>query len=230
MKTQFTLLLFVLLALGACKKEVKMEAKKANTTEKEAHWNINLTYSILASTDPVAGKACTAFNDEISGLVNGIHAAFIEQAKEQIAGLDSAGIEHPAPYELLLMDSVYMSNERYISVLVQSYSYLGGANGNTDYYALNYDLKGDKFLTKNDLLDINQVDDINALLKAYLQDPDQCFTFDAPTLDNCSAVNITPDSIEFTYAKYILGPGACGPVTISIPREKLEGILKIKLA
>ena len=229
MKTKILLFLLTIATLGACKKETRPTIKEVKTTETKSQWETHLEHSVFSFKEAAIEKSCVLFNDEIEGLVNGINAAFIEQCKEQIASLDSAGIKTSGKYELFISDTVYMASDRYISVLVEAYEYFGGANGNTNYYALNYDIKNNKFITHNDLLDHNKSQEINALLKTYLKDPDHCYTFENPRLDICSAINFTPNSLEFTYGKYILGPGACGPVTISIPLKKLNGMVKIAL-
>lgn len=225
MKTKFFALVFALLALGACKKEIKLDVKQIHESDKTAQWNIHITRPAFSTTETEVEKSCVKFNDEITGLVNGIHAAFIEQAKETIAGIDSMGIKQAAPYELIIQDSVFQADKDYISVLMSSYEMLGGANGITNFYGVNYDVKNQKFLDKKDILNYDKATEINALLKENLKDPDKCFTFEAPTVDNFTALNISLHTVEFTYAKYILGPGSCGPVTISVPKAKLKGML-----
>ena len=98
---------------------------------------------------------------------------------------------------------------------------LGGAHGMTNFYAINYDVKTQKFLTNKDILNLDKAADINALLKANLKDPDKCFTFEAPTVDNVTCINLTLHTVDFTYAQYILGP-------YSIPKEKMKDMLVIK--
>lgn len=225
MKTKFFALVFALLALGACKKEIKLDVKQIHESDKTAQWDIHITRPAFSTTETEVEKSCVKFNDEITGLVNGIHAAFIEQAKETIAGIDSMGIKQAAPYELIIQDSVFQADKDYISVLMSSYEMLGGANGITNFYGVNYDVKNQKFLDKKDILNYDKATEINALLKENLKDPDKCFTFEAPTVDNFTALNISLHTVEFTYAKYILGPGSCGPVTISVPKAKLKGML-----
>lgn len=225
MKTKFFALVFALLALGACKKEIKLDVKQIHESDKTAQWDIHITRPAFSTTETEVEKSCVKFNDEITGLVNGIHAAFIEQAKETIAGIDSMGIKQAAPYELIIQDSVFQADKDYISVLMSSYEMLGGANGITNFYGVNYDVKNQKFLDKKDILNYDKASEINALLKENLKDPDKCFTFEAPTVDNFTALNISLHTVEFTYAKYILGPGSCGPVTISVPKAKLKGML-----
>lgn len=226
MKTKIFTLILTVLALGACQKEIKLDVKQIQETEKNEQWDIKITRPVFSTTDASTENSCVKFNDEITGLVNGIHAAFIEQAKEQNASLDSAGMPQIAPYQLYIEDSVFLADANYISVLVSSYEMLGGANGITNFYGVNYDVKAEKFLDKKDILDYNKATEINALLKKNLKDPDNCYTFEAPTVENFTALNFTLHTVEFTYAKYILGPGACGPVTISVPKAKMQGMLK----
>lgn len=225
MKTKFFALVFAVLALGACKKEIKLDVKQIHESDKTAQWDIHITRPAFSTTEAEVEKSCVKFNDEITGLVNGIHAAFMEQAKETIAGIDSMGFKQAAPYELIIQDSVFQADKDYISVLMSSYEMLGGANGITNFYGVNYDVKNQKFLDKKDILNYDKATEINALLKENLKDPDKCFTFEAPTVNNFTALNISLHTVEFTYAKYILGPGSCGPVTISVPKAKLKGML-----
>ena len=228
MKTKFLTLVFAALTLGACKKEIKLEVKQIRETDKTAEWNIQINRPVFSSTEAEVEKNCVKFNDEVTGLVNGIHAAFMEQAKETINGLDSIGEKQIAPYELIIQDTVYLADENYISVLVSSYEMLGGANGIINFYGVNYDMKNQKFLNKKDILNYSKAAEINALLKENLKDPDGCFTFAAPTIENFTALNLTLHTVEFTYTKYILGPGSCGTTTISVPRSKLDGMLMLK--
>lgn len=228
MKAKLIFLVFAVLALGACKKEIKLEVKQIHESDKTEQWDIKINRPVFSSTETEIEKSCVKFNDEITGLVNGIHAAFIEQCKETNAGLDSLGVKQVAPYELIIEDSVFMADDNYISVRALSYEMIGGANGITSFYGVNYDVKNQKFLKKQEILNMSKATDINALLKENLKDPDKCFTFDAPTVNNVTAVNFTLKTVEFTYAKYILGPGSCGTATISVPRDKMQGMLMFK--
>ena len=228
MKTKLFTLVFAVLALGACKKEIKLDVKQIHLTDKTGQWDIKIDRPAFSTTDAETEKSCVKFNDEVNGLINGIHAAFIEQAKEHIARLDSAGFKQVAPYELIIEDSVFLADQNYISVRVLSYEMLGGAHGMTNFYAINYDVKTQKFLTNKDILNLDKAADINALLKANLKDPDKCFTFEAPTVDNVTCINLTLHTVDFTYAQYILGPYSCGHTIISIPKEKMKDMLVIK--
>ncbi|MDE6450976.1 MAG: DUF3298 and DUF4163 domain-containing protein [Odoribacter sp.] len=226
MKTKLFTAFILALSVLACKKEIKLEMKQIRETDKTKEWNITINRPVFSSTETEVEQSCIVINDEITGLVNGIKAAFQEQVREQYASLDSAGLKPAAPYELYITDSIFMADNEQISVLISAYEMLGGANGNTNYYAINYRLKTREFMTPEELLDNEKAAAINALLKEYLKDPEKCYTFEVPTTENFTALNFTRHTVEFTYAKYILGPGSCGPVTISIPRTKMQGMLK----
>lgn len=228
MKTKLFTVVLILLACGACKKEIRLETKQIHETDKTDLWDIQITRPTFSSTEASVEKSCAVYNDEITGLVNGIHAAFMEQAKETVSGLDSIGEKPVAPYELYITDSVFLADQNYISVLVSSYEILGGANGNTNFYGVNYNVKTQKFLDKKEILNYDKAAEINALLKENLKDPDHCYTFDVPTVENFNALNFTLHTVEFTYAKYVLGPGSCGYVTISVPRSKLKDMLMLQ--
>lgn len=228
MKTRSFILLLTVLTFCACQKEIKLTVKQLQETDKTEQWDIEINRPVFSTTETEVEQSCVIFNDEITGLTNGIRAAFMEQAKETTAMLDSAGQKQIAPYQLLIQDSVFLADENYISILVSSYEMLGGANGILNFYGVNYDMKTQKFLDKKAILNYDKATEINALLKENLHDPNQCYTFAEPTADNFTAINITLHTVEFTYAKYILGPGACGPVTISIPRNKMNGMLMIQ--
>ena len=156
MKTKLFTLVFAVLVLGACKKEIKLDVKQIHLTDTTGQWDIKIDRPAFSTTDAETEKSCVKFNDEVNGLINGIHAAFIEQAKENIACLNSAGFKQAAPYELIIEDSVFLADQNYISVRVLSYEMLGGAHGMTDFYAINYDVKTQKFLTNKDILNLDR--------------------------------------------------------------------------
>ena len=135
-------------------------------------------------------------------------------------------MDHPLfPYELYVRDTVFLANEDYISIRLSAYSFTGGAHGMTDFYALNYNMKKHAFVSPQEMLDFRQAREINNLLAENFKNVGGCFT-ENPTLTNgFTAVNITPESICFTYPQYVLGPYSCGYAQVYIPRDKLNGIL-----
>ena len=143
MKTKLFTAMLMVLSITACKKEIKLEVKQIKETDKTTEWNITTNRPVFSATE--IEKSCVKINDEITGLVNGIKAAFQEQAKEQNTSLDSIGQKQAAPYELFITDSVFLADKNYISILMSAYEMLGGANGITNFYGINYNVKTQKF-------------------------------------------------------------------------------------
>lgn len=226
MKIKQLIMGILALCFLGCQQAPKIKTEQIKSSEQTTIWNISIKRTTCSSTDIDLVKQLTPFNDEIQGLISGIQAVFQEQAKRQNAQFDSIGEKQPFPYELFITDSLFQADEQLISLRIESYQMLGGANGTTHFYGINYNVQTGKFLTPKEILNYENAEGINALLKEYLKDPDDCYSFAAPTIENFSALNLTPDSVEFTYGKYILGPGGCGPTIISIPKNRLSGMLK----
>ena len=228
MKTKIFTLILVLISLSACHKEVKIKVDKLNEVANSPEWNIDVHYSVFSTTEQEMQKKYSVLNSKVSQLVEKNKTTFMEQTKLTNVLLDSINIKQSAPYQLLINDTVFLANPQYISLLISSYSMVGGANGITSFHGINYDTKNQKILENKEILNYNKATEINALLKKHLNDPNQCYTFEDPTIENFNALNISLHSIEFTYGKYILGPGACGSVTISVPQKEMQGMLTLK--
>ena len=95
----------------------------------------------------------------------------------------------------------------------------------TTFYCYNLDMHNGTLLPMSTYLrdDKESVDKINALLKQYLHNPDNCFNTD-PTLnmEGFAGINIGEKNVYFTFEAYALGPYACGPATIAVPIDELK--------
>jgi len=220
MKTKLFTLCLTLLVIAGCKKEIRLEVKNIRETDNTSEWNIRIDRSVFSATEEKTEKSCVKFNDEVTGLINGIKAGFMEQTRESVAFLDSVGEKQIAPYELIIKDTVFLADNRYISIRLLVYQFTGGAHGMTNFYAVNYDVPHQKFLQNKEILEENHIRDLDAQLKANLKNPDHCFD-QTPTAENATTLNFTRHSLEFTYAQYVLGPYSCGYTTISVPRNKM---------
>lgn len=132
------------------------------------------------------------------------------------------------PYELMVGDTVYLSNKNIVSVLYTIYTFTGGAHGMTQFVGYNYDMVQMKELTAKEIFKPEATAEINKLLAEYFKDPDNCF-MSKPTLEQVSAVNLAFESVIFTYEQYILGAYACGPATVTVPIEPLKKYLTREL-
>ena len=84
MKTNLFTACMLVLSVVACKKEIKLEVKQINETDKTAEWNISVNHPAFSTTEAEVEKSCVKYNDEITGLVKGIQAAFKEQLKSKL--------------------------------------------------------------------------------------------------------------------------------------------------
>lgn len=202
-----------------------IEVVKEKKSDKTEMWEILISKSVFSSPD---GKKCDIVNDKVSALVDSLVGDFKMQVTEYNRAFDTIPAEEPMrPLEMFVEDSVFMANSNYISLRLKVYISLGGANGETKYYAVNYDLNNGRFLSKGDILNLKQESEMNNLLKQEFINPDNCFV-DVPTVSMCSALNFTSKNLCFTYEKYVLGAGACGDVEVNLDRSRLSNLLLIK--
>ena len=91
------------------------------------------------------------------------------------------------PFELEVKDSVFMADRHYISVRLAVYTLTGGANGLTEYYAVNYSLKDKKFLnSRRCILNYDRSAEIDKQIQRNFKNPENCFS-EVPTLANVSS-------------------------------------------
>lgn len=206
----------------------KIELQKEKYQDNTEMWEISVDKSLFSSSNTEYAKACDVVNQKLAFLTDSLVRNFKRQVVEYKETVDSIpNGQALLPLAMLVEDSVFMATTDYISLRVKVYASLGGANGETTFYSINYDLNGRRFLLNGDVLDLSQTRAIDQLLKGAFKNPEHCFSED-PMLATCSALNLTDKSVCFTYAKYILGPGACGDVTVDVERSKLKDLLLIK--
>ena len=63
------------------------------------------------------------------------------------------------------------------------YTLTGGANGLTEYYAVNYSLKDKKFLNSEGILNYDRSAEIDKQIQRNFKNPENCFS-EVPTLAN----------------------------------------------
>lgn len=226
MKTKILTFLAAAFLLSGCQKEIKLEVKQMHEMDKTELWAFTIDRPLFSTTEPSVEASCVVINDSITNFINQQKKEIEAQAKEFKMAMDSLGEQMVGPFELIVKDSVYMADENYISVRLLTYSYTGGAHGMTNFYGLNYNVKTKKFLNNTEIINTGKAPQINELLKAHLQNPDSCFN-EVPTIENFTALNFTRNSIDFTYAQYILGPYSCGYTSIAIPNHKMKDLLLI---
>ncbi len=189
--------------------------------------DITIVYSVFSAQQAEVEQGCKAVNGAITRLIDSLQNDLKAQLGEYLQKAQKMGEEPMIPFELNVTDSVFMADRHYISVRFSVYTLTGGANGLTEFYAVNYSLKDKKFLTPDKILNTDKHAEINEQIQQNFKNPGNCFS-EVPTLANATVVNFTESDICFTYNPLVLGAHYCGAAEISVPRMLLKGDLLLK--
>ncbi len=221
----FVTALLALFFIGCQEASIKVGEDTLTSTTNE--WEISVKYPVFTSQDVKLEKGCKVVNERVKQLVDSLQNDLKSQLKEYLQEAQEAKIEPMIPFTLDIQDSIFMADAHYISLRMVVFTLTGGANGLTEYYAFNYSIKQDKFLTPEDILNYSKSAEIDKQIQKNFKNPDNCFS-DIPTLANVTVVNFTPGDICFTYDPLVLGAHYCGAAQVSVPRMILKGDLLLK--
>ena len=213
----FVTALLALFFIGCQEASIKVGEDTLTSTTNE--WEISVKYPVFTAQDVKLEKGCKVVNERVKQLVDSL--------QEDLQEAQEAKIEPMIPFTLDIQDSIFMADAHYISLRMVVFTLTGGANGLTEYYAFNYSIKQDKFLTPEDILNYSKSAEIDKQIQKNFKNPDNCFS-DVPTLANVTVVNFTPGDICFTYDPLVLGAHYCGAAQVSVPRMILKGDLLLK--
>ena len=206
----------------------RIEVRQEKKTENTKAWSISIEMPRFSSENKEVAVGCDVINTEVNGMIDDWMRDFKKQVNEYVHGFDTIPDAKPmGPLELWIDDSVFLANQHLVSLRFRVYTSLAGANGETRFYALNYDLKQGKFLSPEEMLDFGKSESINQILKANFKNPENCFSGE-PTIEKCTAINIGVKDVCFTYEKYVLGPGGCGDISVNASREEMKGMLLVE--
>ena len=200
--------------------EATIKIGKDFLSHKTNEFDITIAYPVFTSQ-----KA--AVNGKISRLIDSLQNDLKTQLNEYLQKAREMKEEPMIPFELDVKDSVFMADRHYISVRLAVYTLTGGANGLTEYYAVNYSLKDKKFLSPESILNYDKSAEIDKQIQRNFKNPENCFS-EVPTLANITTINFSGGDICFTYNPLVLGAHYCGAAEISVPRMLLKGDLLLK--
>ena len=226
MRKSFLIAGILAMIFASCQQK-HVEVKSETFTNKTEEYPIAIKHATFSSTDEEVNQACEAVNQAVRTYVQKLESQFKEEAtrlRQQLAAEEQT--QPTGRCELQVVDSVFMATSQYISMRLTIYSYNGGAHGQTEYMAFNYDVRNGRFLTNEDIVNTSKATAVNTQLKAYFKNPKECFT-EVPTLEKVSVINLTPSNLCFTFEQYVLGAYACGAAEVNVPREALKDALLI---
>lgn len=226
MKNYLLLMMFAGFLLSSCQ-PVKVEVKTGSLKTQGDHWEMNVENSVFSSRDRQTEESCMVLNNKVRQLIDSLQSELKAQTDTFFTTYEGE-IGGEYKYQLVVEDSVFMASAQYISLRMLVYTFMGGAHGMTDFYGFDYDVRNQKFLTPEEVLDFGKTAEIDTLLGKHFKDENGCFSTKPTLKDGFVALNFTPEAVCFTYPHYSLGAYACGYVQVSIPRDELKGIIRIK--
>lgn len=218
-----------ILAVGCAKKEAAVDVRGVEVKSQTDHLVVNIERSVMNSSDQSVDESCAEFNRHIEKFITDQQNKVKSQADTYFETAAQEGRDVPGDYKLdfTVRDEVFRADARYISLCLSIYTFIGGANGETEQFAFNYDVRSRKFLKNDEVLDYAAKEKLNGALKQHFDNSGDCFT-EEPTVDLASAVNFSSTSVIFTYAQYVLGPRSCGSARIEIPLKDIRDAVLLK--
>lgn len=184
------------------------------------------------------------FNQEIATLISGKINNFKEESRDNWkARLDTMPANQPVPENpeepftfLASWDSAQLNNT-YLSLVIKIYYFTGGAHGNEEIHAFNYDMLQNKKIEIKDFFDsaqealkrISQIStqDIKSQLQSQGWKEDDNLKEmvnqgTAPLFKNFQNFNFDSYNLIIYFQRYQVAPGAAGSLTVTISRQMLE--------
>ena len=206
--------------------------KLSNSERKEE--NKSLRYELTTNLPQLTGgdpAQVARFNQLVADAIAADVSEFkrdSEEMKEQ-----RAAEKADAPGHTLEIDhSVVSSTPEYVSILLTTFSYLGGAHPNTKTVAFNWDLRRGSKLELADLFapGANYLPLLSdycrrELKKLKVGDDEWIDRGTGPVPENYQSWNITPQGLMITFDAYQVASYAEGPQEVIVPYSILRSVI-----
>ncbi len=193
---------------------------------------------------PEFETAGTDFNQEIATLISGKINSFKEESRDNWkARLDTMPADKPLPkgpqqpFEFLASWDSAQLNNTYLSLVIKIYYFSGGAHGNEEIHAFNYDMVKKKKIEIKDFFDsaqeaLKKISQISAEdIKSQLQSrgwkeddnlKEMVNQGTAPLFKNFQNFNFDSYNLIIYFQRYQVAPGAAGSIIVRIAKVALE--------
>jgi hypothetical protein len=195
-------------------------------------FNIDIEYPYFPGLD-------ASFNKEISDYVSKYKSEFEQSTKSNWQArkdTDPTTPDNPeTKFYFKMTWTPVQVNDRYISFIIETYSFSGGAHGDEVVRSFNYDVKNNKVITFEDFIGNNEYNlqkvaemaskDVKSML-----DKDVIFPEGTdPNFTNFSTFVFNKDNLIIYYQKYQVAPGSEGIIKSIFNKNILDqNGLKIK--
>lgn len=184
------------------------------------------------------------FNQEIATLISDKIDGFKKESMDNWkARLDTIPSGKPVPqnpdepFEFIASWQAPQLNNTYLSFVIKIYYFTGGAHGNEEIHAFNYDMLQKKKIGIEDFFDspqeaLKKISEISAegimsqLQSGGWREDDNLRNMvnqgTAPVLENFRNFNFDTYSLILYFQRYQVAPGAAGSLTVTISKQRLE--------
>jgi hypothetical protein len=140
------------------------------------------------------------------------------------------------PFEFLASWQSAQLNNTYLSLVIKIYYFSGGAHGNEEIHAFNYDMVKKKKIRMDDFFESSQdalkkiskisAEDIKSQLQSrgWKEDDnlkEMVNQGTAPVFENFKNFNFDTHNLIIYFQRYQVAPGAVGSLTVTISRQTL---------
>ena len=205
--------------------------------ESDSFFSIHAEYPRFQTDDP-------NFNQEIASLISDKIDSFKKESLENWkARLDTIPADKPVPkdpeqpFEFIASWQAAQLNNECLSLLIKIYYFTGGAHGNEEIQAFNYDIVKKKKIGIEDFF-VSPPEALKKISRISAQDitsqlQSRQWKIDdnlkemlnqgtAPVFDNFKNFNFDSHNLIIYFQKYQVAPGAVGSLTVTISRQTLE--------
>lgn len=209
----------------------------SSVLEKDEMYDIHAEY-------PQFKVADESFNKEIKDLIEQSISSFKENSKSNWDAIretsETLMPENPFYFEATWTSS--QINNDYISFVIHIYRFEGGAHGNEEVYAFNYDVKNKKKITFKEFLgdsqdSLNKISELTiADLKSQIlteENKDDDFLKEmiedgaGPNFENYEDFSFDKNKLTIYFQKYQVAPSVYGIMEVDLYKFELEDIIKI---
>lgn len=221
----------------ACHLSIEMNVPSVATSEELSqsveHFITNLPKD-GAFEEPADGKVETMIK-------NYVHSYLLDYLNEGPDAIDSYGEDMEAAatwmsYEEHIEGNVLHNGDGLLSYQVRTFSYTGGAHGNTKTYNGVFDLRNMNQLILSNIFDDLSMQDLNNMLRQQLVKDYDCESleqlaekslfFDPSVIEATENFYVTDSCINWLFDPYDIAPFSTGEVVISLPWDEVYPLLK----
>lgn len=237
-------MLFLWLAIG-CQSETKLTFEPLELQGEECGECPNIEINVPNALDesPVAMAINRALKEEVISILSFSEGQDIDNVDKAIASFSNSYKELKSKFpdevgwEAEINGEVVYEDANIVTVMVNSYSFTGGAHGYASTSFLNFDKRRGGELENRELFD--DMEGFEKLAEAKFRIQEEIpegkninatgFMFEGDTFHLSQNIGYTKEGIQLIYNQYEVASYADGPIVLTLPYEEVNVYLKRKV-